>query len=98
MGAEAERDIRSIHDRIAQDKPQAADKWAERLQEQILSLDILPERCAVIPEADFAGSDYRHLISGNYRVIYRVHGNRVLVVRVIHAARRLLRHMLHEVD
>jgi toxin ParE1/3/4 len=60
------------------------------------SLRSLPHRCEVIPEAEELGLEHRHLIYGNYRMIYRVEGKRVRVLRVIHAARRLTRQMLHD--
>ena len=46
-----------------------------------------------IPEAADLDIDYRHKLFGNYRIIYRVEGNLVFVVRVIHGARLLLRSM-----
>ena len=85
----AERDVRAIRDFIARDKPRAADTWARSIVRQIRSLKTMPLRHEVIPEARDLGVEYRHIISGNYRTLYRVEGDRVIVVRVIHAARLL---------
>ncbi len=87
--ATAQRDIESNRSYIAQDKPQAAERWVAKIEKRILRLDRFPERYEVIPEAAELGIEYRHAIEGNYRIIYRIEGLRVIVVRVFHAARLL---------
>lgn len=93
--ASAERDLRDLGDYIARDKPRAADKWVREISRQIRSLGSMPLRHELIPEAKELGVDYRHIVLGNYRTIYRVDGPRVLVLRVIHAARLLDRSLLN---
>ena len=93
--ASAERDVRSIRATIAADKPRAAEKWGREITRRIRSLKSMPLRHEVIPEADELGVDYRHIIFGNYRAIFRIHGNRVFILRVIHAARLLDQSILH---
>lgn len=51
------------------------------------SLSTFPARGAVIPEAEFLGVPYRHLLHGDYRTIYRIAHKLVIVVRVIHGAK-----------
>jgi plasmid stabilization system protein ParE len=46
----------------------------------------MPERFEVIPEFGALRVEYRHIIWGNYRIFYRVQGNRVDIIRVLHAA------------
>jgi plasmid stabilization system protein ParE len=46
-------------------------------------------RYEVVPEADAIDRPWRHLGFGAYRIIYRVDGNRVRILRVIHGARLL---------
>lgn len=87
--ASAERDVRAIRDFIARDKPQAAGKWARSIERKIRSLKSMPQRHEVIPEAQDLGVEYRHILFGNYRTIYRIEDDRVIVLRVIHAARLL---------
>ena len=87
--ASAERDVRAIRDYIARDKPRAADQWARSIVRQIRSLKTMPQRHEVIPEAAALGVDYRHIISGNYRTLYRIEHARVIVLRVIQASRLL---------
>jgi toxin ParE1/3/4 len=70
-----------------------ARKWYAGLKKQILSLEKLPNRCAVTPEK----KTVRHLLYGRkhgvYRVIYRVIEKRkvVEVLHIRHGARKKFR-------
>ena len=77
------------------DNPVAAVKWIEEIEHQIDSLETFPERCPIIPETRELGREYRHLIFGNYRTIFRIQGSKVIIMRVIHGA-RLLNHEIFE--
>jgi hypothetical protein len=48
----------------------------------------------IIPEADQMGAPYRHLLFGNYRIIYQVAANEVDLLAVVHAGRKLTRALL----
>jgi plasmid stabilization system protein ParE len=85
----AERDALGIFDYIERESPRRALNWLSELERQIGTLSQTPLRCAVIPEAHELGVQYRHLIWGKYRTIFRVEGNNVWVVRVIHGAQLL---------
>lgn len=85
----AEADITEIWEYIAQDNPGNAAAFVLALEEQIASLEQFPERCPRIPENEILGTAYRHLIYGAYRTIFRVTGQRVIILRVIHGARLL---------
>ena len=85
----AERDIAETIEYIARDKRQAAARWADGILNGIEQLERFPERAAVIPESMFSREEYRHLVRGNYRIIFRIEGRKVLILRVIHAARLL---------
>lgn len=87
--AAAQRDVKSIHDCIAETAPRTADAWIGELERQIQTLERSPMRCAVIPEATELGREYRHLIYGRYRTIFRVDGRVVWIVRVVHGAQLL---------
>ena len=87
--AAAERDIQRIHDYIARDKPRAAGNWVRQIKRQIRSLGLMPLRCEIIPEAEDVGIEYRHIIFGQYRTIFRIVAKRVIILRVIHGARLL---------
>jgi plasmid stabilization system protein ParE len=84
--AAAERDLRAIRAFIAGDSPGAATAFLVVLRRPIEGLEALPLRGSVIPEADLLGVPYRHIVHGNYRTLYRVDGERVLVLRVLHGA------------
>jgi len=85
----AERDIESIFEHISRDNPRGAIRWIEKLERQIDSLENFPNRGPIIPEAKELGQEYRHLIYGDYRTIFRVHSLKVTIMRVIHGARLL---------
>ena len=85
----AERDILEIRDYISIDNPKAAMKWIAEIERQIGTLEKMPIRCPVIPESRDLGIDYRHLIYGNYRTIFRVIMGKVVIMRVIHSSRLL---------
>jgi plasmid stabilization system protein ParE len=85
----AENDIFDIHDFIKLDKIGAANKWRESVKKQILSLKNNPYRCPEIPENEKLNFNFRYLIHGNYRMIYKITKNEIIVLRVIHGARLL---------
>jgi plasmid stabilization system protein ParE len=92
----AERDLEEIWSFIAADSPEEADKFIKQLETQAASLEPFPERCALIPENEFLGARYRHLLLGNYRIVFRLTGAVVLVMRIIHGARLLDARMFEE--
>ena len=85
----AESDIWDIFRTMALDNDPAAKKLINEIEAQIDSLEKFPLRCPVIPESQDFGREYRHLINGNYRTIFRIEGSRVIIMRVIHRARLL---------
>jgi len=87
--ATAEADLREIHQYIVSDNKTAADKLVDDIEGQIDSLEKFPLRCPTIPEANELGKEYRHIIHGDYRTIFRIDGPRVIIMRVIHSARLL---------
>jgi plasmid stabilization system protein ParE len=87
--ASAEADVAEIWEFISQDKPEAASVFVGRLEEQIRTLERFPERCPLVPENELLGTEYRHLVYGNYRTIFRIVGHKVIIMRVIHGARLL---------
>ena len=85
----AEADIAAIWDYIAQESPAAATAFIKALATQIASLQQFPERCPRIAENDILGTNYRHLLHGPYRTIFRISRQTVVILRVIHGARLL---------
>src|SRR5262245_16276550 len=94
----AESDTDQTWSFIAQDSLETANKFISRLEEQIETLEVFPDRCALIPENEILGTRYRHMIHGDYRTIFRVAKRTVYVLRVIHGARLLDASMFEELD
>jgi plasmid stabilization system protein ParE len=59
------------------------------LEERVSTLEKFPARCPLIPENELLGTQYRHLIYGDYRAIFRIDARTVYVLRIIHSARLL---------
>jgi toxin ParE1/3/4 len=68
----------------------AAGNFVLQLEKKIYSLNTFSERHPLIPENEFFGTDYRHLVYKKYRIIYRVIGDAVFILRIIHGARMLM--------
>ena len=85
----AERDVIRIYEYIERHSPERALKWFAEIEQQAKTLSQIPKRCPVIPEADEIGVEYRHLIWGQYRSLFRIEGGTVYVVRVVHGAQLL---------
>lgn len=84
--AAAQRDFARIYGCIADDSPETARRFLLELERQIDSLERLPRRCRVLPEKSPSGYEYRHLIYGNYRTIFRFAERTVWIVRIVHGA------------
>ena len=63
--------------------------WISEVERQIKTLERFPKRCPVIPESTELEREYRHLIYGNYRTIFRITGTSVIILRVIHGSQLL---------
>ena len=87
ISAAAENDIHEIWSFIARDDAKAATRFIHQLEKRINTLHRFPRRCPLISENTLMHTRYRHLVYGKYRAIFRIAEKRVLVVRVIHAAR-----------
>jgi toxin ParE1/3/4 len=85
---EAEKDLDEIWLYIAKDYSSRAEMFIKTLEKKIDALEIFPERCPKIRHSMLNG-EYRQLIYGNYRIIFRVEKKQVDILRVIHTARLL---------
>lgn len=74
--------VQEISDYISSDSPSAAQKWVEEIFEYVSSLETFPEMGRHVPE--IRKSNYRELIFGNYRVVYRIDEKQVNVLTVRH--------------
>lgn len=85
----AQDDLEHIFYYIADDNINNAKNFIVELEKKVYSLDNFPQRNPFIPENEYFGTDYRHLIYKKYRIIYRTSNNSVFILRIIHGAKLL---------
>ncbi|HEX6984402.1 MAG TPA: type II toxin-antitoxin system RelE/ParE family toxin [Planctomycetaceae bacterium] len=83
------RDVDGIAAYIHRDSPQYAASFVARLFRAAEGIRFFPEAGALVPEYD--RDDLREIFVGNYRLIYQVTDDEVIVHAVIHGARDLRR-------
>jgi plasmid stabilization system protein ParE len=71
-----------IADYIAQDKPSAAEKWIYPVFSKVEQLKSSPEIGRIVPEIN--DSQFRELIYGNYRIIYRIETKQISILTIRH--------------
>ena len=74
-------------DYIALDKPGAALKWVESIQNSVDRLLEFPQIAREVPE--ICRADIRELIEGNYRIIYRLETDGLSVLTIRHTKQLL---------
>ncbi len=74
--------VAEIAQYIAQDSPNSAQKWVESIFKVVESLEQFPKSGRVVPE--IIQDDFREIIHGNYRIIYRLHSKNVSILTVRH--------------
>jgi toxin ParE1/3/4 len=79
-------DLIAIWNYVAAESPRAADGLLGKIDQQIVRLADFPEIGSHRPEISF---DTRVLVSGKYLILYRLKGETVEIVRVVHGARDL---------
>ena len=82
-------DLESIRVYIRKDSEYYANRFVERIIEAEESLKKFPEMVRRVPEAE--EENVRELLFHNYRIIYRVETDGILILTVIHGARDLSR-------
>lgn len=82
---QAVRDIEAIRSFIERDSPRYGRLVAERLFEATLRLETFPLSGRVVPELE--RDDVRELIVGEYRVVYRVSAETVVLLTVFRSSR-----------
>jgi len=71
-----------IADYIAQDKPSVAKKWIDTIFSKVEKLKSSPEIGRIVPEIN--DSQFRELIYGNYRIIYRIETKQISILTIRH--------------
>jgi toxin ParE1/3/4 len=85
----AQTDLEEIWMRIAADSVDIATRFVLQLEEKTATLEKMPHRCPQIPENEILNADYRHLVLGDYRIIFRIDRRTVWVLRILHGSRLL---------
>jgi plasmid stabilization system protein ParE len=71
-----------IAEYIAQDKPAAAEKWISTVFSKVEQLKSSPEIGRIVPE--IRNDQFRELIYGNYRIVYRIEKERISILTIRH--------------
>ena len=71
-----------IAEYIAQDKPSAAAKWINTVFSKVEQLKSAPEIGRFVPEIQ--NNQFRELIYGNYRIIYRIEKKQISILTIRH--------------
>ena len=80
-------DLTGIYDYIARDSEQYANRFVQKIFDSVEQLQQFPELGRRVRESD--DELIRELIYQNYRIIYRIEPDRVLVLTVLHGGRNL---------
>lgn len=72
---------------IALDSPATGKRFVTSLRARMKTLAAMPERCPLAPEDGLDGLEIRHLIIGNYRILFTLDTDRVVILQVRHGAR-----------
>jgi toxin ParE1/3/4 len=79
-------DLVAIYDYIARDSPHYAQRFVEKLIAAAEPLESFPQLGRLVPEGD---GRHRELLVASYRIIYRLEGQTIFVVTVVHGSRDL---------
>ena len=83
--------LQQIHDRVAQDSPINARRFVDRLTRKAALITHQPH--TGVPVRKYQREDIRETYEGRYRIIYRVHDDRIDVLTVRHGMRQLPRRL-----
>jgi toxin ParE1/3/4 len=83
---QVEEDLVSIAEFIAHDKPSAARRWLDEIEQKFV---LLAQQPYVGEAVDHIRPGLRRVTHGNYLIFYEPHDTGVLLVRVLHGTRRI---------
>jgi toxin ParE1/3/4 len=82
---QAADDLRAIREFIERDSPRYGRLVAERLFDATQRLELFPLSGRIVPE--IGREDIREIILGEYRIVYRLKGEKALLVTVFRSSR-----------
>jgi len=83
----ARRNLRTIHDYIAQNSPAYAKRMVDRLTSCSKQIGAFPLSGRIVPE--FNVGQIREVLERPYRIIYHIRPDHVDVIGVVHMSRRI---------
>jgi len=83
----AKRNLRTIHDYIAQDSPSYAKRMVDSLTSRSKQISAFPLSGRVVPE--FAVDQIREVFARPYRIIYHIRPDSIGVIGIVHMSRRI---------
>ncbi|CAG0964711.1 hypothetical protein ANRL2_01162 [Anaerolineae bacterium] len=87
-----EEQANQIFERISRDKPGAAARWWHNLRSKLRRLSQFPNSGRVFDERRFPS--IRHIVFGDYRLLFEISERKVDVLGIFHGAQRLRAGML----
>jgi len=81
------KDLRAVNDYISLDSSFYAARFISKLISRVDQLVEFPESGRMVPEKNV--HEIRELIEGNYRIFYRLQKEKITILRIHNAARRI---------
>jgi len=79
--------LTAITEFFAKDRPAAAEKWIDNIFSQVKKLENFPQSGRMVSEVNL--QEIREILSGNYRIIYRLAENQISILTVRHGSQLL---------
>ena len=76
------KDLDRAHDLLSEKSFQVANQTVENVLERVTQLEAFPESGPLEPSLAHRKKEHRYLVSGHYKIIYRIEKQQVLIVRV----------------
>jgi addiction module RelE/StbE family toxin len=90
----AKQDLIAIRRYISADNPAAAKRWIDRLRQRARNTLHAPLSGRIVPE--LAREDIRELIESNYRIVYQVLDDRLVILTVFEGHQLLKQEKLED--
>lgn len=80
----AKKDLQHIYDFIAEDSVLYANRFIDKLINEVENLCVFPKIGRIVPEID--DINIREILYRSYRVIYKIVDNRIYITQISHTA------------
>jgi len=74
--------VSEIAEYISKDSPLSAERWINSIFNKVSRLQKYPESGRIVPELNI--TEIREIIYGNYRIIYRIRKESIIILTVRH--------------